>query len=118
MIKRRPLPWLMALSLSLVAVAGGHAQRGARRDQPLKEAVALQQTFASVADQVFPSIALPDVFRAPAEPAPPVDVAPDAVAGAEPIGVDQRYPNMRRLASASGLLMTADGYRPHQSRLS
>ena len=62
---------LLAFSFSLGAI--GAAERrpaSARRDQPLKEAVALQETFARVADQVFPSLLCLTSFERTAEPAP------------------------------------------------
>ena len=99
----------MALSLSLVAVAGGHAQRGARRDRPLKDAAALQQAFASLADEVFPSIVCLTAFERRPE-APPEDEQGGLNRWREAIAVDQRYPTMRRLASATGFAMSADGY--------
>jgi serine protease Do len=102
---------LLTLSLSLGAIAAAERRpASARRDQPLKEAVALQETFARVADQVFPSMVCLTSFERTAEPTPPTGAAQDRGFWREPVGVEQRYPNMRRLASASGFLMTADGY--------
>ena len=101
---------LLTLNLSLGAIAAAERRPApARRDQPLKEAVALQETFAGVADQVFPSLVCLTSFERTAEPTPPLE-APDGGGWGRTIGVDQRYPNMRRLASASGFVMTGDGY--------
>ena len=72
MIESRPLPWLMALSLSLGAVAAGHAQRSAPRARPLEDAAVLQRAFTSLADEVFPSIVCLTAFERRPE-APPGD---------------------------------------------
>ncbi len=111
-LSRSPLlPFLLALSIALGAVTGATAQRGPRRDQRLREAVALQETFASVADKVFPSLVSLTSFRRVGESEPvatPEESFDDGWRVA--VGVDERYPRMRRLASATGFAVSADGY--------
>jgi serine protease Do len=49
-------------------------------------------------------------FERTAETTPPAEGAAGGGSWSEPLGLDQRYPNMRPLASATGFAMAADGY--------
>ena len=49
-------------------------------------------------------------FERTAETAPPAEGVAIGGSWSEPLGLDQRYPNMRPLASATGFAMAADGY--------
>ena len=110
MIRPRPSLLAVALSLSLsgAAAAAARPPEATRNDKQMKEVAALQETFARIADTVSASLLSLSSFERTGEPAPVA--RPESSAWREPVGADRRYPGMRRLASATGFAMTADGY--------
>jgi serine protease Do len=111
LLRRRSLLGLLALGVTLGANAGGERPpEPAKNKRPPKSALALQETFASVAEKVFPSVVCLTSFERTTGSAPPEDGEEGDQGWREAIQIDQRHPGMRRLASASGFVMTADGY--------
>ena len=121
-LSRSPLlPFLLALSLSLGAVAAGHcaAARAARDRRARGSRRLCKQAFASVADKVFPSLVCLTAFerlRRGRRSRSSFEQGGFNTAGAKRSRSIERYPSMRRLASATGFAMSADGYHPHHSR--
>ena len=77
-----------------------------RQSRALKKAIELEDAFTGVAEKVFRSVVSLTAFeRNPALAA----TAKSDEAWREEVG-GRRYPGMRRLASASGLVMSGDGY--------
>ena len=110
---------LLALGLSFGPLGAAERRPGtARRDQARKEAIALQETFAGVADQVFPSLVCLTSFERTAGTAPPAEGAASGGSWSEPLETRSALPQHAPVGQRHRL---RDGRRrvcAHQPRLS
>lgn len=101
---------LVVAGLVLGACAGRSSSTRAGTDSGLEMALELQENFSRVAESVFPSIVCLTSYVNDAARLPPGHGAEPEQAWREATRADHRYPNKRRLASASGFALDDDGY--------